>query len=111
MTRGNDSAGVVAVGSRAKPTRASSSPLSAVKRPARAASMRRSIARVATWIAQLGVPSASWREVSVILGAILVGGTVFIRVTAMATPTDGENRGSSPLDARRAAGAEILRKS
>ena len=52
----------------------------------------------ATWIAQLGVPSASWREVFVIVGAILVGGTVFIRVTATATsPTDGENRGSSPL--------------
>jgi hypothetical protein len=81
---------------------------------------------VATWIAQLGVPSASWREVFVIVDAILVGGTVFIRVTATATsPTDGENRGLSPLgerqfnqsvkfsylhDARRAAGAEILRK-
>ncbi len=52
----------------------------------------------ATWIAQLGVPSASWREVFVIVGAIRVGGTVFIRVTATATsPTDGENRGSSPL--------------
>ena len=37
-------------------------------------------------LAQIGVPSASWREVFAIVGAIVVGGTAFVRLAARATP-------------------------
>ena len=37
-------------------------------------------------LARIGVPSASWREVFAVVGAIFVGGTAFVRVAAMATP-------------------------
>jgi intracellular septation protein A len=36
-------------------------------------------------LAQISVPSASWRVFAVV-GAIFVGGTAFVRVAAMATP-------------------------
>jgi len=36
-------------------------------------------------LAQIGVPSASWREAFAIIGAMLVGGTAFVRVAGMAT--------------------------
>ena len=81
----------------------------------------------ATWIAQLGVPSASWREVFVIVGAILVGETVFIsrdgdgdvahgrRKQGFESPWERQFNQSVKFsylhDARRAAGAEFLRKS
>jgi hypothetical protein len=35
-------------------------------------------------LAQISVPSASWREVFAVVGAIFVGGTAFVRVAAMA---------------------------
>jgi hypothetical protein len=37
-------------------------------------------------LAHIGVPSASWREVFAIVGAIVVGGTAFVRLAARATP-------------------------
>jgi hypothetical protein len=37
-------------------------------------------------LAHIGVPSASWREVFAIVGAIVVGGTAFLRLAARATP-------------------------
>ena len=36
-------------------------------------------------LAQIGVPSASWREAFAIVGAMFVGGTAFARMAAMAT--------------------------
>jgi hypothetical protein len=35
-------------------------------------------------LAQMGVPSASWREAFAIIGAMLVGGNAFVRVAGMA---------------------------
>ena len=37
-------------------------------------------------LAHIGVPSASWREVFAIVGAIVVGGTAFVRLAARAAP-------------------------
>jgi hypothetical protein len=37
-------------------------------------------------LAQIGVPSASWREAFAFVGAMFVGGTEFVRMAAMATP-------------------------
>ena len=37
-------------------------------------------------LAQIGVPSATWRETFAIVGAMFVGGTAFVRMAAMATP-------------------------
>ena len=37
-------------------------------------------------LAQLGVPSAGWREAFAIIGAILVGGTAWVRMTLLADP-------------------------
>lgn len=37
-------------------------------------------------LAYIGVPSASWREVFAIVGAIVVGGTAFVRLAARTTP-------------------------
>ena len=34
-------------------------------------------------LAQIGVPSASWREAFAIIGAMFVGGTAFVRVAGM----------------------------
>jgi hypothetical protein len=36
-------------------------------------------------LAQIGVPSASWREAFAIVGAMFVGGTAFVRMAAMPT--------------------------
>jgi hypothetical protein len=37
-------------------------------------------------LAHIGVPSASWREVFAIVGAIVAGGTAFVRLAARAAP-------------------------
>ena len=37
-------------------------------------------------LAQIGVPSAAWREAFAIIGAILVGGTAWGRMTLLADP-------------------------
>jgi hypothetical protein len=37
-------------------------------------------------LAQIGVPSASWREAFAIFGAIFVGATALVRMAAMVTP-------------------------
>jgi hypothetical protein len=37
-------------------------------------------------LAQIAMPSASWREAFAIVGAIFVGGTALVRMAAMATP-------------------------
>jgi hypothetical protein len=37
-------------------------------------------------VAQLGVPSTSWREAFAIVGAMFVGGTALVRMAAMAPP-------------------------
>ena len=37
-------------------------------------------------LAQIGVPSAGWREAFAIIGAILVGGTAWVRMTLLADP-------------------------
>lgn len=40
-------------------------------------------------LVQIGVPSAGWREVFAIVGAIMVGGTAIVRVAAIARPPIG----------------------
>jgi hypothetical protein len=37
-------------------------------------------------LAQIGVPSTSWREAFAVVGAMFVGGTVLVRMAAMAPP-------------------------
>jgi hypothetical protein len=37
-------------------------------------------------LAQIGVPSAGWREAFAVIGAILVGGTAWARMTLLADP-------------------------
>ena len=37
-------------------------------------------------LAHIGVPSASWQEVFAIVGAIVAGGTAFVRLAARAAP-------------------------
>jgi hypothetical protein len=52
-------------------------------------------------LAQIGVPSASWREVFAVVGAIFVGGTAFVRVAAMTTPPAAGHIGAvAPAQAR-----------
>lgn len=42
-------------------------------------------------LGQIGVPSANWREAFAIIGAMLVGGTAFVRVAGMAaSPVTGQ---------------------
>jgi hypothetical protein len=50
-------------------------------------------------LAQIGVPSAGWREVFAIIGAILVGGTTWGRMTLLADPLP-TNRSSPPSSAQ-----------
>ena len=37
-------------------------------------------------LAHIGVPSMAWRQVFAVIGAIAVGGTAFVRMSAMASP-------------------------
>jgi hypothetical protein len=49
-------------------------------------------------LAHIGAPSASWCEVFAILGAILVGGTAFVRIGAMTTqPVAGRIDAPAPV--------------
>ena len=52
-------------------------------------------------LAHIGVPSASWREVFAIVGAIVVGTTAFVRMAAMATlPSTKQARAVAPAQPR-----------
>ncbi len=51
-------------------------------------------------LAHIGVPSASWREVFAVVGAIVVGGTAFVRMAAMATPRIGYIGAMAPAQSR-----------
>jgi hypothetical protein len=51
-------------------------------------------------LAHIGVPSASWREVFAIVGAIDVGGTAFVRMSVMATPRIGHIGAMAPAQPR-----------
>jgi hypothetical protein len=51
-------------------------------------------------LAHIGVPSASWREVFAVVGAIVVGGTAFVRMAAMATPRIGHIGAMAPAQPR-----------
>jgi hypothetical protein len=46
--------------------------------------------------AQIGVPSATWREAFAIVGAVFVGGTAFVRMAAMATSPVPRRLGAWP---------------
>jgi hypothetical protein len=49
-------------------------------------------------LAHIGVPSASWCEVFAMLGAILVGGTAFVRIGAMTSqPASGQIDAPAPV--------------
>src|SRR5208282_4334276 len=52
-------------------------------------------------LAHIAVPSASWREAFAIVGAIFVGGTAFIRMTAMVTPPAAGQMGAATTAQRR----------
>jgi hypothetical protein len=47
-------------------------------------------------LAQIGVPSASWREAFAIVGAMFVGGTAFVRMAAMVTSPVTRRLGAVP---------------
>jgi len=52
-------------------------------------------------LAQMGVPSASWREAFAIAGAMFVGGTAFVRMAAMVTsPVAGQIGAVAPAQPR-----------
>jgi hypothetical protein len=46
-------------------------------------------------LAQIGVPSTAWREAFAIAGAVFVGGTALVRMSAMATPLAARHIGAA----------------
>src|SRR5712691_12942242 len=46
-------------------------------------------------LARIGVPAETWREALAIVGAIIVGGTAWARMTLSATPAAGQGVGSA----------------
>jgi hypothetical protein len=57
-------------------------------------------------LAQLGVPSTSWREAFAVVGAMFVGGTALVRIAAIAPPTEIGARRRGPAQPRMADAAK-----
>ena len=47
-------------------------------------------------LAQIGIPSESWREAFAIVGAVLVGGTAWVRMAVYVPPNFGQGIGVNP---------------
>lgn len=55
-------------------------------------------------LAHIGVPSAVWREVFAVIGAVVIGGTALMRMAALAVPADaGRIAGGTGRDTEGAA--------